>query len=96
MIEPDGGMPGKTEEERLQATVLALLQFLAGGHSERGGAFRAHVKRLVKFLERSNVRADIVKMVIERARSGRAVEGDWSKRKPGPELWQDLAAALRK
>lgn len=94
MIEPDGGMPGKTEDERVQATVLALLQFLTGGHSERGGAFRAHVKRLVKFLEKSKVRPDVVDQVVERARSGRALEGDWSKRKPGPELWQDLAAAL--
>jgi Ca-activated chloride channel family protein len=95
-IEPDGGMPGKTDEERVQATILALLKFLAGGHNVSQGAFRAHVKRLVEFLEQAKVRTDIVKQVVERARSGQALEGDWAKSKPGPELWKELEAALKK
>jgi hypothetical protein len=113
-LEPDGGMPGKTEEERLLATILALLQFLDAGHGVSGGAFRAHVKRLVEFLEawlkreaarsgkpaagpdEAKLREDVVKQVVERGRSGRALTGDWSKRKPEPGLWADLAAALRK
>jgi hypothetical protein len=120
-LEPDGGMPGKTDEERLLATVLALLQFLDAGHSVSGGAFRAHVKRLVEFLEawlkreaarpgkpaegsgrpaagpeEAKLRVDVVKQVVERGRSGRALAGDWSKRKPEPEVWKDLEEALRK
>jgi Ca-activated chloride channel family protein len=112
-LEPDGGMPGKTEETRMLATILALLQFLAGGHSVSGGAFRAHVKRLVEFLEawlkrsgerpgksageleEAKLRVDVVKQIVERGHSGRALPGDWSKRHPEPELWKDLAAALR-
>ena len=95
LIEPDGGMSGKTDEERVLATILAVLQFLAGGHSESGGIFRAHVKRLVEFLEKSKVRPDIVKQVIERVRSGRAIEGDWSKRLAEPGLWKELEDALK-
>lgn len=112
-LEPDGGMPGKTEEERLLATILALLQFLAGGHSASGGAFRSHVKRVVAFLEawlkrpderpgkpaeeieEIKLREGIVKEIVERGRSGRALPGDWSNRKPEPGLWKELEAALR-
>ena len=111
-LEPDGGMPGKSEEERLEATILALIQFLAAGHSVSGGAFRAHVKRLVEFLEawlkrsgerpgksageleEAKLRVDVVKKIVERGRSGRALPGDWSKCKPEPGLWAELAAAL--
>ena len=113
-LEPDGGMPGNTDEERVLATILALLQFLAEGHSASGGAFRAHVKRLVKFLEawlkrsgerpgksaeeseEAKLRTVVVNQIVERARSGRALPGDWSKRKPEPGLWTELAAALNK
>ncbi len=111
-LEPDGGMPGKTEENRLLATILGLLQFLAGGHSASGGAFRAHVKRLVEFLEtwlrrpeerpgksaeeseEAKLRERVVKQIVERGRSGRALAGDWSKRKLEPGLWADLTKYL--
>ena len=113
-LEPDGGMPGKTDEERVLATVLALLQFLDAGHSVSGGAFRAHVKRLVEFLEawlkrkadrpgkpaagpeEAKLREEVVKQIVERGRSGRALAGDWAKRNPAPGLWADLTAALKK
>lgn len=117
-LEPDGGMAGKTDEERVLATILALLQFVDAGHSVSAGAFRAHVKRLVEFLEawlkreaarttersgkpaegteEAKLRADVVKQVVERGRSGRALRGDWSKPKPEPALWAELAAALKK
>ncbi len=96
-IEPDGGMPGKTDEERVLATVTALLAFLAAGNSETSGTFRAHVKRLIEFLEKSMVRPDVVKQVIERVRSGRPVEGDWADHvsKPDPGLWEKIEAALK-
>jgi Ca-activated chloride channel family protein len=51
LIEPDGGMPGRNEEERVLATIIALLRFLAEGHAANRGAFRPHVKRLLRFLE---------------------------------------------
>jgi Ca-activated chloride channel family protein len=94
-LDPDGGMPGKSEEERVLATILALLQFLAGGHSADAGPFRAHVKRMIEFLEKSKIRVDVVKEIIELGRSGRALAGDWSNRKPEPALWADLEEALK-
>ena len=93
-IEPDGGMPGKSEEERALATILAMLQFLAEGHSAKHGAFRAHVKRMLEFLKRSKVQNGVVKEMIERGKSGRALAGDWSKSKPEPGLWAELEEAL--
>jgi Ca-activated chloride channel family protein len=93
-IEPDGGMAGKTEEERVLASVLAILQFLAGGHSTRSGAFRKHVERLVKFLELAKVQNDVIREVVKRAREGNPVPGNWSGKKPDPSLWTDLEQAL--
>ena len=49
-IEPDGGLPGKTQEERVLASLLALLTFAAEGHTIRGGLFAAHAKRLHAYL----------------------------------------------
>jgi hypothetical protein len=51
MILPDGGMPGKSESERAAATFIALACFAAEGHTEKRGAFRSHVKRLVRYLK---------------------------------------------
>ena len=94
-IQPDGGMPGETEEERVLASVLAVLQFLAEGHSTRSGAFRKHVQRLVAFLEAAKLQNDVVREVVKRARDGNPVPGDWSKKKADPSLWADLEQALQ-
>ena len=51
LIEPDGGMPGKDNERRLIASLLALLCFVANGHTQASGAYRRHVKRLSGFIE---------------------------------------------
>jgi len=93
-IEPDGGMPGKTEEERALASILAILQFLAAGHSWRSGTFRKHVQRLVKFLEGGKLQNDTVREIVKRARTGNTLPGEWSKKKPEPSLWAELAKAL--
>ena len=51
-IEPDGGMPGKNDREGLRATVEALLSFLDAGHTATTGAFRAHVARLLTYVDK--------------------------------------------
>jgi len=93
-IEPDGGMPGKTDEERVLASILTMLRFLAEGHSLRSGTFRKHVQRLVKFLEDGKLQNDVVREIVKLARIGKPLEGDWSKRSPDPSLWKDLEKAL--
>ena len=50
-IEPDGGMPGRRFEDRIEASVDALREFLDQGHTSNSGAFRAHVARLAEFLK---------------------------------------------
>jgi hypothetical protein len=93
-IEPDGGMPGKTEEERALTSILAILQFLADGHSWHTGTFRKHVQRLAKFLEGGKLQNDIVREIVKRARAGNPLPGEWSKKKLEPALWTELAKAL--
>ncbi|MGO8672046.1 MAG: VIT domain-containing protein [Capsulimonadaceae bacterium] len=50
-LAPDGGMPGGSGDHRALATAAAVLFFLSEGHTPVSGAFRAHVERMVRFLE---------------------------------------------
>jgi hypothetical protein len=89
----DGGMPGGTEDERLLATLAALLDFLESGNSVRRGPFRHHVARLMRYLDTAlpNV-ADpkqraVIKRALEAARTGTPL--GW-KQTPRPN-WDDLS-----
>ena len=77
-------MPGGPDGDRAAATLLALLAFLAEGHTLLQGAFRAHVGRMVNFLEsgildRLDARKQrIARRVLDAARERqRAPAGDW-------------------
>jgi Ca-activated chloride channel family protein len=78
-IEPDGGMPGENSEQRMSATIVALLCFLSDGHTTTTGAFRAHVQRLLAFLKSQTPPGDIAAAVIARVESGKPVQGKWTK-----------------
>lgn len=100
-LEPDGGMPGADPEARALASLLALLAFLEAGHTEREGAFRLQVQRLVGFLEKATLpisRKIIVEAVLARVRQGRPLPGNWASKAqqpcPEPELWDRIAEAL--
>ncbi len=75
-IEPDGGLPGDTPEDRIRATVAALVAFLLEGSTERRGPFAPHIRRLVAFLEAQDLsglsteQAGIVQRAIEAASHG--------------------------
>ena len=81
-MDSDGGMPGKNRESRALATVIALLAFVAQGHTPTRCAFRSHVTRLVSFLESLNGLAShqqqLVAAVIALARKGTAPAGEWT------------------
>jgi len=44
-------MPGKNDFERMVRSLVAVLAFLIEGHTSSSGAFRAHVQRLMRYLE---------------------------------------------
>jgi len=50
MMEPDGGMPGETEEVRIGNSIVALLYFIREGNTSSSGPFRIHVERLLQYL----------------------------------------------
>ncbi len=52
-LQPDGGLPGSTDEERWIRSAIALFCFMSEGHTARRGAFRHHVRRLIEFLRAS-------------------------------------------
>ncbi|MCZ2149278.1 MAG: VIT and VWA domain-containing protein [Bryobacterales bacterium] len=90
-MEGDGGMPGRDKDERLLETVRAVLAFLKEGHSTKKGAFRVHVQRLVAFLERQGGTRDVVAKVIDAAREGRVIPGEWL---DGAVTWKEVEAAV--
>jgi hypothetical protein len=57
MMQPDGGMPGETEEVRIGNSIVGLLCFLCEGNSSRRGPFRIHVERLLRYLDSNRLRA---------------------------------------
>src|SRR5438034_1660642 len=101
-------MWGKNIEERVLSSVVALLCFLEKGHTPKAGTFRAHVERLISFLESELVRSlsceqqMSVDKIIKLARSGRALPGDWCQLLTKPptgsatkELWARIDNVLQ-
>jgi Ca-activated chloride channel family protein len=76
-MQADGGMPGRQEEERIWATLVALLCFIAEGHTASSGAFRSHVGRLIAFLD-SRASDPQLREALARIRKGGSLPGDWA------------------
>ena len=83
MLEPDGGMPGKTTEVRIAKSLTALLCFVSQGHTGEKGAFRMHVAKLVKFLSAELLqqlgggKAEQAKHVLDAIGKGQMPKSDW-------------------
>ncbi len=99
-LEPDGGMPGGTVEDRVLSSVLALLAFSSEGHTPASGAFRTHAERLVGYLEKvlpalAQGERALVDLVLDRVRRDQPVPGEWLARWRHREgQWQSLSEAL--
>ena len=103
-LDSDGGMPGRNREQRAAASAVALLAFVANGHTPASGAFRSHVARLVAFLESLSgpdaqkfdaPKRRLVERTITAARQGHAPGGDWlTLAQSGGAHWDALAQAF--
>jgi Ca-activated chloride channel family protein len=74
-LEPDGGMPGTDEFERIIATLVALAFFMSEGHTAKRGAFRTHVAHMLKFLQ--SLKRPDVDAAVARIRPGELQSGAW-------------------
>jgi len=85
MMEPDGGMPGKTEDLRIGNSIVALLYFVREGNTSRSGPFRIHVERLLQYLNSNRLRtlspanAEAATRVLNGLVAGVSPAGDWHK-----------------
>ncbi len=83
IIEPDGGLPGDTEEERVMATLTALLLFAAEGHTPQHGAFSPHVRHMLSFLESVDLagfdekQRQLIAKALEKIKAGSSAKGGW-------------------
>jgi len=99
-LEPDGGMPGESASVRASRSVVALLAFVAAGHTLTVGAFRAHVTRLVVFLGAlggvSGRQRELIDRAMEAASSGNAPDGDWlALARASGAQWKRIEQALK-
>ncbi len=110
-LEPDGGIRSNNDDERLSLTLVALLCFLAEGHTMQSGTFRSHVERLLTFVKNyptaklADDRRKVLSAIIALVESGRSLPGNWLstapaflEKRPPPigELWKRLQAELEK
>jgi Ca-activated chloride channel family protein len=97
-LEPDGGMPGKTDAVRAARTVAAILAFAGEGHTLTSGAFRLHVRRLVEYLKSlkpTDSEARLIEVALEAAATGKAREASWLALARDPATqWQQIEAVL--
>jgi Ca-activated chloride channel homolog len=109
MLEPDGGMPGKNEVQRIVNSVAALAFFVAQGNTKNSGPFRVHVDKLLRFLTAERLQkldtscANLVAGVLQAIDQGRTPKGDWqtyagelAKRHEVNQsaFWQDISAPV--
>lgn len=79
-IQPDGGLPGKTDEERICHSLVALLALL---ESDMAKAFRPHIDRLADFLESGVCSAlgeehiEVTSKILGYACAHRPIAGQW-------------------
>jgi len=83
MMEPDGGMPGETEEVRIGNSIVALLYFMREGNTSSSGPFRIHVQRLLQYLNSnrlgtlSRANAEAATRILNGLVAGVSPAGDW-------------------
>jgi Ca-activated chloride channel family protein len=109
MLEPDGGMPGKSLERRVTHSLVALLFFCENNNTQASGIFRMHVEKLLLFLspERTSQLGKkqdaATRRILELLRSGQTIHGPWdqfvrrlvqSKTLELPEVWAKLDLAI--
>jgi hypothetical protein len=97
-LEPDGGMPGDSPEVRAGRTIVALLAFVAEGHTLNAGAFRLHVRRLVEFLKSVGAASDKagwIEMALDAALTGKVPKGQWlALARERDVRWKNIETAL--
>jgi len=110
MLEPDGGMPGKTSQIRIAHSLAALLCFVSQGSASGSGPFRVHIARLLNYLSPALLRqldsaiAQDVSRVLEKIASAKSRSGDWlehgkkltqTKQIEMEVFWRQVAEAVR-
>jgi hypothetical protein len=82
-LESDGGLPGKTLEERVLRTVVFALAALQSQIETGTSLYKSHLKKMAKFIETNKTVAlslnlTLVDQVVEFLKnSSMKIEGDW-------------------
>lgn len=89
-IEPDGGLPGNSEEERIMKTIEALFEFIESGSNSNSGPLKLHIQKIVEFLKNFVKRYKIIYKVIDVAELKIPLPKSWKNVKVGKNFWIEL------
>ena len=83
LMNPDGGMPGKNEEERVLYSLLMLLH-LSMQPPEVADAFKLHYDKLLQYIETNKtqltpVKSERVTRALNKIKQGKPIRGSWIK-----------------
>jgi hypothetical protein len=102
-LEPDGGLPGRTAERRILASLFLLLRLVEEGGAPETRPYRIHIERLTEFVRtRMDALAPhqrrLVEAALEVVENGGRLEGEWklSENFSTPKAWSRLSEALQK
>lgn len=102
-LELDGGLPGRTTERRILASLFLLLRLLEEGGSPETSPYRLDIERIIEFL-RSATEAlaayhrRLIEAALELIEKGSTLKGEWtlSENFSTSTAWSRLKDALRK
>jgi hypothetical protein len=104
LMNPDGGMPGQNEEERVLYSLLMLLH-LSTQPLEVADAFKIHYDRLLHYIETNKpkltpVKSERVTKALDKIIQGKPTQGPWiktlnnllkkTKLPPLAEIWRQI------
>ncbi|MGB9591388.1 MAG: hypothetical protein ACPL1K_02610, partial [Candidatus Kryptoniota bacterium] len=93
-IEPDGGLPGIDEEDRLKKTILALLKVLDNKNDINKGVFRLHARKMVRFLRQYEHKYPLISRIIYIAETNVPAPAGWEKIETGDQFWKQLKTII--
>lgn len=95
-LNADGSMPGKSEEEKIKCSIIALLKFIQYGGYDNSNPFILHIQKLMRFLSPYRNKYEIIKELMDLIISESLDIFDVGQLEKSSNFWQELERMIRK
>lgn len=93
-LQPDGGMPGTDEEDRVKNTILVLFKLLDNRGSADFGALRLHLRKMLRFLRKYEKKYPLISQIIKIAEFKSPLPSGWGNIDQDEKFWEQLQTIL--